>query len=165
MITDWVRTQLGHEAGPFVQFVKYGIVGGMATAVNMVVFFLCGWYVLPCLTPQDPLVRLFRLTAPMMGDGTRAWRSAVCFTIGFIVSNIVCYFLNRAFVFKPGRYSWWKEFLLFFAGSGLSFVIGTGLQTVLIKSFGVQTSPAFLANLVAALLINYATRKFIIFKG
>jgi putative flippase GtrA len=82
-----------------------------------------------------------------------------------VVSNLVCYLINIAWVFEPGRHHWLVEISLFYLVSGISFAIGTGLQTWLIAQFGLQTTLAFGANLVTALLINYAMRKFVIFKG
>ena len=165
MVWNDLKRQLGHEASPLVQFIKYGIAGGAATAANIVVFFLLGWLVLPCLTEADPLVKLLGLEVPGITEHARVWRAGICNTIGFVVSNLFCYLLNRLFVFKPGRHVWIVELLLFFAGSGISFVIGLGLQTVLIRYGGVQTTPAFAANIVAAVMLNYVTRKFLIFKG
>ena len=159
-----LKKQLGHEASPLVQFIKYGIAGGAATATNIIVFFLLGWLVLPCLTDADPLVKLLGLQVPEITESARVWRAGICNTIGFVVSNLFCYLLNRLFVFKPGRHVWFVEMLLFLAGSGISFVIGLGLQTILIRC-GVQTTPAFAANIVVAVLLNYVTRKFFIFKG
>jgi putative flippase GtrA len=68
-------------------------------------------------------------------------------------------------VFHRGRHHWLLEIGLFYAVSGVSLVIGTTLQTALIGHFGLTTTVAFGANLVTALLINYAMRKFVIFKG
>jgi putative flippase GtrA len=163
----WVRGKnlLGHDAHPLVQFIKYGIAGGLATATHIVAFFLCGWFLLPCLTQDDIAVRLLGLTAPAISEATRAWNAGFCNAIGFSVSNVLCYVLNRLFVFRPGRHHWVLEFLLFFAVSGISMVLGTALQTFLITRHGMQTTLAFGANIVCALLINYAMRKFVIFKG
>ena len=85
--------------------------------------------------------------------------------IGFVTSNIFCYILNRLFVFKPGRHHVLVEFLLFFAVSGISAALGTAIQTLMITQYGVQTTFAFGANIICALVINYAMRKFVIFKG
>ena len=90
---------------------------------------------------------------------------AVRRTIGFFLSNALCYLLNRWFVFKPGRHHWAVELLLFFAASGFSMLVGSTVQTVLIGKFGFQTSVSFAANIVASLLINFVARKFFIFKG
>jgi putative flippase GtrA len=164
-LPDLVRKYLGHDTHPLVQFVKYGIAGGLATATSIAVFFLCGWFLLPCLTPDDPLVRLLGLAAPAIPTATRVWNAIWCNAIGFTVSNVLCYILNRLFVFKPGRHRWVVEFLLFFSVSGVSAALGTALQSVLIGRYGIETTPAFGANILCALFINYAMRKFVIFKG
>ena len=44
-------------------------------------------------------------------------------------------------------------------------VLGTSMMGWLIRRFGMQTTYAFGANLVSAVLINYAARKFFIFSG
>lgn len=160
-----IKKQLSHDAHPVVQFIKYGIAGGMATATHIIIFFLCGWFLLPCLTQGDITVRLLGLTAPAITEAARVWNAGVCNALAFLVSNTLCYVLNRLFVFKPGRHHYVLEFLLFFAVSGVSMVIGTTIQTFLIKCYGTQTTLAFGANILCALLINYAMRKFVIFKG
>ena len=160
-----LKKQLGHDAHPLVQFIKYGIAGGLETATHIVTFFLCGWFLLPCLTQDDITVKLLGLTAPAISEATRAWNAGLCNAAGFAISNTLCYLLNRLFVFKPGRHHWLIEFLLFFAVSGVSMVIGTAVQTFLITHQGIQTTAAFGANIVCALFINYAMRKFVIFKG
>ncbi len=160
-----VSSFLSHDVHPAVQFIKYAIAGGMATAVHIVTFFLCGWLLLPCLTPDDIVVQLLGITVPTVSETARAWNAGFCNAIAFALSNTLCYLLNRVFVFKPGRHHWVLEFLFFFAVSGVSLTIGTAIQTFLITHQGMQTTIAFGANLVSSLLINYAMRKFVIFKG
>ena len=175
---EYIRKQLSHDASPFVQFVKYAVVGGIATGTNILVFYLVGWFLFPCLTQDDMVVKLLHLTAPVAVDPDapvrllgifpmirRALFALYCSAIGFVISNLLCYLLNRLFVFKPGRHRWLVELLLFFAASGISWAVGSTIQTVLIDHFGLQTTLAFGANIVSALLINYAARKFFIFKG
>ena len=43
--------------------------------------------------------------------------------------------------------------------------IGTSIMGFLIRYYGMQTTYAFAANIVSAVMINYAMRKFYIFKG
>jgi len=160
-----LKRQLGHDVHPVVQFIKYGMVGGFATGINIAVVFLLGWKLLPCLTADDWLVRLLGLTVVPLDESKRWIPACYCNTAGFVVSNTVCYFLNRLLVFKPGRHRMRVEFALFFAVSGISWGIGLAMQSALIKGFGLQTSTAFAANILCALLINYAVRKFFIFKG
>ena len=156
---------LSHDAPPFVQFVKYGLAGGLATATHVLTFFLVGFLLFPCVTPEDPLVKLFGLDAPEVVADLRARYAIYSNVIAFFVSNTVCYLANRWFVFKPGRHHVVIEFLLFLAVSAVSMAIGTTLMGVLIKQFGVQTTYAFGANIVSSLAINYVMRKFFVFKG
>jgi len=156
---------LGLDVHPAVQFVKYGLAGGVATAVHVVTFFLCGWALFPCLTADDIVVRLLGLAVNPVSEAARAWNAGICNAIAFVVSNTVCYALNRLFVFKPGRHHWAVEFLFFFGVSGVSLAAGTAVQTFLITQQGMQTTLAFGANIISSLLINYAMRKYVIFKG
>lgn len=148
-----------------LQFVKYGICGGVATAIHVAVFFILGWFCLPCLTQDDIVVRLLGLAAPAVDEARRWLYVLVCSTLGFVVSNVVCWLLNRMFVFTPGRHSKLVEFLLFFSASGLSLLIGSGLQTLLIRQFDMQTTIAFAANIFSSLAVNFAARKLVVFKG
>jgi len=95
----------------------------------------------------------------------RARNSMIDNGIAFIFSNMVAYVINIYWVFEPGRHPWYIQISLFYLVSGVSVVIGTALMGWLIRRFGMTTTYAFLANLVSALLINYAMRKFVIFNG
>ncbi len=50
------------DAHPVIQFIKYGISGGVATAVDVLLFYFLAWKVLPALQESDPLVQLARST-------------------------------------------------------------------------------------------------------
>jgi putative flippase GtrA len=160
-----IKKHLSHDTHPAIQFLKYGVVGGLSTGLHIVTFFLCGWLLLPCLAPNDITVRLLGLSVPAISEATRVWNAGCCNALAFLLSNTFCYILNRLFVFKPGRHHYVLEFLLFFAVSGLSMALATALQSVLIKAYGIQTTFAFGANIACSLLINFALRKFVVFKG
>lgn len=161
---DTIKKHLSHDAHPIVQFIKYGMVGGMSTAVHMIAFFLCGWFLFPCLTQDDIFVKVLGLTAPEINESSR-WLLALYSTcIAFVISNTFCYFLNILFVFKPGKHHPVVEFLLFFGVSGISMAIGTALQSLLIKQLSMQTTIAFGASIFTSLLINFAMRKYFIFE-
>ncbi len=162
---DTLKKHLSHDAHPLVQFIKYGVVGGMSTAVHMVVFFVCGWFLFPCLGESDIFVKLLGLSAPEIDETVRATRAVYSNAMAFLVSNTFCYILNTLFVFKPGRHHRAVEFILFFGVSGISMAIGTAIQTVLIARFAMQTTLAFVSNLISSLLINYTMRKFFIFQN
>ncbi len=156
---------LSHDAPPLVQFIKYGLAGGVATAVHILIFFIAGFYLFPCVGQDDILVRLFGLTAPVVDEALRARYAVFSNATAFMLSNTVCYIINRLFVFKPGRHHIFIEFLLFFAVSAVSVGIGTVLMGILIKEFGIQTTYAFGANILSSLAINYMMRKFFVFDG
>ncbi len=40
---------LQRDAGPVVQFIKYAIAGGSATGVDVLVFYLAAWKLIPAL--------------------------------------------------------------------------------------------------------------------
>jgi len=159
------KTIFSPEAGPALQFVKYAVCGGIATATNILIFYLLGWQLLPCLQPDDFFIRILHLQVPPIDDVLRKNNATIANTIAFLISNFVAYVLNIWFVFRSGRHHRLLELGLFYAVSGVSFLIGTLLMRWLIGAFGMMTTLAFASNLVTALLINFAMRKFVIFKG
>ena len=98
-------------------------------------------------------------------DAVRAWRFAVATGIGFVIANVFCWLMNRWFVFRPGKFRWYVEFVMFFGAATLATVIALGLSSGLIHFVGLMTSAAVLIEIVASFLINYFTRKFFIFRG
>jgi putative flippase GtrA len=160
-----LRQFKGQDHGPVVQFIKYGISGGAATAVQIVLFSAMACWVLPALRQDEWAVRLFGLEAPDIPDSVRALRAAINTVVAFVFSNLTAYLLNIFWVFKRGRHHWVLEVLYFYLVSGASMVIGTAIQSWLIAQWGLTTTVAFGANLVSSVMINYALRKFFIFKG
>ncbi len=156
---------LSHDAGPLVQFIKYALAGGVATAVHIAIFHLAGWRLFPCLQARDILVRWLRIESPAVDQRRRARNSMLANGTAFLLSNLVAYLLNIWFVFQGGRHVWYVEVLSFYAVSAISMVIGSTLMGWLIRRYGLLTTFAFGANLVTALLINFAVRKYFIFGG
>jgi putative flippase GtrA len=156
---------LGRDAGPVVQFIKYAIGGGIATAVHIFIFHLFAWRLFPALQENDWAVKIFKLKMDRENDALRSRNSMIDNGIAFIFSNLAAYLVNIYWVFHGGKHSFWVEIGMFYAVSGVSMVIGTSLMGYLIRRYGVRTTYAFLCNLVTALLINYAMRKFVIFNG
>lgn len=156
---------LSRDASPLAQFVKYALAGGVATGTHILVFFVVGFFLFPCVNKEDILVRLFRLKAPEVDEGRRARHAVYSNILAFFVSNTVCYVINRLFVFQPGRHSVVVEFLLFLVVSAVSMGIGTTVMGELIKRLRMQTTYAFGANILSSLAINYVMRKFFVFNG
>lgn len=156
---------LSHDAHPAVQFVKYGLAGGLATVVDVTLTFLLSWKVFPALTPDDRLVTLLGLSVESIEVALRSQHYFVNCAIAFLIANFVAYVANILWVFKPGRHSRRKELMLFYLVSGVSFLVGTLLAMGLIRYAGLMTSYAKIVNMVASVMINYAGRKYFIFKG
>jgi putative flippase GtrA len=133
--------------------------------LDVIFFQLAGWLIWPCLRKDDLFVRLFDLSVPVLTNHQRSVNAMFSNLLAFTIANFFCYILNVKFVFKPGRHHWFIEMALFYLASGVSIVLGTLLMGWLIVHYGMRTDFAFSANLVTSLLINYAMRKFVIFKG
>ena len=166
-VSRWskIRRFLSHESGPFAQFVKYGVIGVMATGVQMVGFYVLAATCLKCLGPDDWAVRLVGLPSVAITDGVRAFRAAVATAAGFTVANIFCWLMNRLFVFRPGRFRWYVEFGLFFGVAAMATVVALGVQSLLIKYAGLMTTAAVIVEIVVSFFFNFFIRKFVIFKG
>lgn len=147
------------------QFVRYLIVGCIGAGIEVVLFTLLAWRVFPALREDEWVVRLFKLTIPILDPAQRALHFAACMSITFIVSNWAGYLLNVRWVFVSGRYSRRIEISLFFATAFLCYLIGTLLGGGLIALVGTTGTTAYISSAVVSVLINYSVRKFLIFKG
>lgn len=162
---DFLQQFLQREASPLVQFIKYALGGGVATAVDMLVFFLVAWKLLPALRADDPVVTRLHLSVRPVEEADRSRRFIIITAMAFLFSNLTAYLINIAWVFEPGRYAWYVELALFYAVSGVSIVIGTFLGWSLIRFLHLSTTFSYIGKLVAALLINYVCRKYFVFNG
>ena len=160
-----VKRFLSHDAGPFAQFVKYGVIGVASTCVQTGIFYVCAATVLKCLGPDDWAVRFAGLPAVELTDAVRAFRAAAATGTGFVVANVFCWLMNRWFVFRPGRYRWFVEFGMFFGTATLATVVALGIQSLLIRYAGLMTTAAVLIEVLVSFLVNFFVRKFVIFKG
>ena len=149
---------------PLIQFLKYGIAGGLATLVHIALFYWMALKFLPALNDHDVIASLLHLSAPEVSHGIRARNSMIDNTVAFLFSNLTAYIINILWVFERGRHHPVLEFIFFYGVSGISILIGSSLMGFLIHSFGMTTTTAFAANIVVSLLINFFLRKHIIFK-
>lgn len=153
------------EYQDIIQFIKYALVGGLATCTHILLFHLVAWKMLPALGPKDIFVRLFKLDIQDIGEKRRAKNSMYANIIAFMFANMVAYVLNVLWVFEAGRYPVVIEIVVFYGATGLSTFLGTVLMGFLIKRFGILTTYAFGSNILTAVLFNYVVRKFFIFNG
>lgn len=164
-MTTSLKHFLSPDSGPFAQFVKYGVIGVLSTLVQMAVFYVLAVTCLKCLAPDDWAVRLLRLPSVEIADALRSLRFAIDTAGGFALANVFCWLMNRVFVFKPGRYVWYKEFALFFGVAACAMGIATAVSWTLIHTVGLMTTLAVFIEIVVSFLLNFFIRKYFIFKG
>jgi putative flippase GtrA len=148
-----------------VQFIKYVLAGGVATAVDGLVFYAMSWKILPAMRSDDPLARWLRLKVHDVAEDVRSRRFVINTIVAFLFSNLTAYLINIVWVFKPGRHTWWMELLMFYAVSGMAIAIGTLLGWFCIRRMHFSTTFSYVTKGISALLINFVCRKFIIFRG
>ena len=112
----------------WLQFMRFGLVGGSGVAVNMIVTIICKKLFPPYLGVAFPL--------PLTDFNIRWYH--VIGTVAFLVANVWNFQLNRTWTFKSGRHAgWWREFVPFLAVGLVAFAVGQVILTALLK----DTSP------------------------
>ena len=164
-MSDSIKRILSHDCGAFWQFVKYGVIGVLSTIVQTAAFYFLASTALMCLNAEDVAVKYLSLPAADVSDSVRAWRFGWATGIGFVISNIFCWVMNRVFVFKPGRHVWYVELAMFMSVSGLAMLLATVLSGILISRIGLMTTLAVLIEVFVSFVFNFLIRKFVIFKG
>lgn len=131
------------------QFVKYGVAGAIATGTHFLIFAFLN----ESFFPAD---------SGRLGS-ERGWNFFRSFSIAFILANFVAYFLNRRWVFQTGRHNRWVELGLFFGISGIAYVLGTPLGSVLVARFPLNEYFVYLVAILASILVNFLGRKLVVF--
>jgi putative flippase GtrA len=154
----------GRAANPAGQFVRYLIAGGLGAVIELLLFALLAWKAFPALREDEWVVRLFNLAVSATEPAQRALNFAICISITFVVSNLVVYFISVRWVFIPGRHSRRTELALFYGAALLAYLAGTSAGSGLIALCAATGTTAYLTMSAVSILINYAARKFIVFK-
>ena len=149
-----------------LQMIKYVGCGGMAVAVDQLIFYSLAWRLFPILGEADPVVlfcaRLGWEAAPADEArlGVYYWSiKGIC----FVAANLVVYLLNRAFVFEGGRHKQGLEIGLFFLVAASQF-LWIGLGDLLIRVAGWEVTYANITSIAVGAVSNFLLRKFVIFK-
>lgn len=148
------------DTHPLLQFVKYGCCGVLAVLVHTLVFGTLAKTVLPAMTEsivngapitKELLIRNFILAS----------------IVAFLVSNLTAYLTNLLVVFTGGRHHRVVEFLFFTAVSSVGFIVGLVIAVLQLQHGGEHANSwlATLTLVVTAALVNFACRKFFVFKG
>lgn len=133
----------------WAQFFKYVIFGFLATVVLLGVYFI-----------------ISRVFVDYVADdlATEVLKShmARVMLVAFLLANVVAYVTNRMFVFTPSGRHWMMEFIIFVLISGLSFYAGNFAKDWFIDG-GLNKDLAALSFAVSSALVNFISRKYIVF--
>jgi len=155
--TRWPRFKLSfinkfieNKSQTSVQFIKYAMAGGLATAIHLAIFTLLNETVLPADIGQE--------------GAQRGWNFFWSFSLAFLLANIVAYIVNRRWVFQSGRHSRLVEVSLFYLLATTAFLLGTPLGAYLVAKFPLNEYLVYLMVAITSVLVNFLGRKFVVFK-
>ena len=152
---------LSHDAHPLLQFTKYVICGVAAVTIHLTVVYVLGFTILPAIGTDIPIE-------------LKQHNGMINNVIAFFVSGAVVYWLNRTFVFKPGRHHAFLEVFLFFTVSAIPLAAASGVNWMIyhysevlreVNLFEYVEHFANFGFIVTSAMVNFLARKFIIFKG
>ena len=147
---EFIRRDNRH---PLVQLSKYGCCGLLATIVHNLIFGALGWSgLLPHFAGQG------------YPPDRRAFYFAAASIAGFLVSDVVAYVTNIAWVFEGGRHNRVKEFVLFTSVAAIGFAAGLGIGIWDILHGSGSSWQASIILVVSSTLVNFVTRKLLIFR-
>ena len=146
------------DVPPLIQFGVYGLCGVLATVVFVSLTVFLSYKVYPAM---DSMI----VDGRPITDALRAHNLLINNTIAFAVANVVAYITNIFLVFKTGRHHPVMEFLYFTAGSTVAFLISQFAGPWLVHHYGLPTVIAIITNIAASVLLNFAIRKFFVFKA
>lgn len=167
----WLAWAASHDTHPFIQFIKYGIAGCFALFTDLLFFTLANLFLFPIdqgmapVAPPSGGLAAFGEWIRLLLADPAVINYIKCNTLGFLTANVVAYVLNVKWVFQGGRHRKHLEVTLFLVVSFIAFLVGTALGALLVGSFGWNEYLAKAGNIVAAVMINYVCRKFVVFKG
>jgi putative flippase GtrA len=150
------------------QFIKYLFCGGITFVVDVLVFYLMAWIVLPSLREGDPfgsIITLFGGHLRTVPEDILLRNFVFNKIAAFLASNTVAYITNVLFVFNEGKYRKVKEVVLFYALSTGSFLFFTWVSRFLIARFDWQVTWAYFFVFICAMVTNFTMRKKFVFKG
>ncbi len=162
----WIIRQLTtKDTHVSVQFLKYGIGGVIAFAVDILVFFAVALTVLPSLLPDEYIVQFLNVDVPVIEETVRERNFVINSVIAFVFSNLTAYVINVLWVFHGGKHRRHMEITLFYVISIISVIAGTVMGWGMIRFLSLTTEAAFGGRILAAVMINFLGRKYIVFKG
>lgn len=153
-----ILNRIGRREVPWlVQFSVYAACGVVSALLFVTQVVLLSRWFLPAFEGME-------VDGQAITQELRARNLFLNNSIAFVSTNLFTYFVNVRLVFKQGRHGVLTEFLFFTAVNLASFLLSQVAGPLLVREWNLPTSVAIATNAVAALLINFASRKFLIFQ-
>ena len=125
------------------EIINYLIVGGMVTAVSLLVYYLLVFTIL---------------------DASIAVELQIANIISWIVSVIFAYFTNRIFVFKSKNIKIFKEFISFTSTRVITLLLDMSIMFLFVTVLQGNDKIFKIVSQIVIIIINYIISKLIIFK-
>ncbi|MCZ6901088.1 MAG: GtrA family protein [Bacteroidetes bacterium] len=127
------------QRGDRTQFLRFLITGGLSAGIEFI-----------SLIALVEIIGLYYLYANI---------------VAFVIANIFNYFLSRSWVFKNGKFSVHKEFIAFFTFALMGLLLNQFVLWFFVATFSINYKISKLFAICMVVFYNFATKKFIVFKG
>jgi len=127
------------QKGGRTQFIRFIITGGISAAIEFISLILL-----------VEMIGVYYLYANI---------------VAFITANIFNYFVSRTWIFENGKYSLHKEVIAFFSFAGVGLLLNQFALWFLVSGFSIDYKISKIFAICIVVFYNFATKKFIVFKG
>jgi putative flippase GtrA len=145
------------DAHPLIQFFKYALCGAAAAITHNGILAVLSVTIFPA--GKGMIV-----DGMVLDEAVRNTNLIINNTLAWPFGSLVAYYLNILFVFTAGRHSKLMEFLLFMVVSAVGFFPGILVVNWLAGHLHLSSTLAQLGFILTSVMVNFLSRKFIIFK-
>ncbi|WP_296139794.1 GtrA family protein [uncultured Tessaracoccus sp.] len=129
-----MRALWQRHGASFVQFLKFGFVGGSGVLVNLLVNIVMNKL-------HGGTVNAHQVLWAIPGTAYNVRFTHLAWLVPFLVANVWNFQLNRWWTFRSSKLAgWWREFWPFFAVGSVAMLVGLGLKVLMTN----PTSPFYL---------------------
>lgn len=126
------------QSKQFHDFFLYVVVGGLATIVEWVAFWVL----------ENPMHIQYLVST----------------ALAFVFSTFANWFFGRLLVFKSGRGSFLREIISVYLASVIGLLLNLLIMFILVQNFTINKMPSKIAATAIVFIYNYLVRKQVIYK-
>ena len=156
-----IKSLYNEHKETIIQFLKFGIIGGMNTVLTYLINILCMWIFekTAVLGTEDLHITLFSKEILSLTPDTKIALAAQF--IAFMITVFIGYQLNAKYTFKPNPdVPWWKSMLkVYFSYSITGIFMNFVLIYIQVDLLGISKYIAPLVNLFFTVPTNFLLNK------